>query len=164
MKKLVSITAIAILLISSFTTDIDAQYGRNKRSGCWNNGNGNYNNGYCQNMNNSRMPYYDLNNEVKFNGTMESFEVFRGKGMRGGLEITLNDGKDKQVVHVGPTWYLEDISLDINKGDKLEIFGSKVELNGKTVILASKVTFNGKTYSLRDKYGFPKWSGRNRKF
>lgn len=164
MKKLVSIAAIALLFLSVLTSNMDAQYGRNyKNGGCWNGAGRNYNNGYCQNGNNGKMPFYDLKSEVKINGTMESFEVFRGRGARGGLEITLNDGKDKQIVHVGPTWYLDDLNLDVNNGDKLEVFGSKIEVNGKTIILASKITQNGKTYSLRDKYGFPKWSGRNRK-
>lgn len=164
MKKLVSIAAIALVFVSIYSSNIEAQYGRNyKNGGCWSGGGRNYNNGYCQNFKNGNAPFYDLKSEIKINGTMESFDVIRGKGMRGGLEITLNDGKDKFIVHVGPTWYLDDINLDVNNGDKLEIFGSKVEMNGKTVILASKITQNGKTYSLRDKYGFPKWSGRNRK-
>ncbi len=156
MKKLVSVTAIAVLFLSFFSSNIDAQNGRNfKKGGCWYGGGRNYNN-------NINMPFYDLKSEVKVNGTMESFDVIRGRGMRGGLEITINDGKDKHTVHVGPTWYLDDINLDINNGDKLEVFGSKIDVKGKTLILASKITQNGKTYSLRDKYGVSKWGRRNR--
>ena len=163
MKKLFGILAFALFVYFGVSSDINAQ----NRNNCWygcNNGGRHYykhqGQGMCvNNMNNSYG--YDVNNQETIKGTMESFEVIKRNRGKGGLHITLKSGDSNLQVHIGPTWYLDDINLDINKGDKLEIFGSKVTTDDGTFFIASKITKDNKEYSLRDKYGFPKWS-RNR--
>lgn len=147
-KSVLAIIAIAIL-IASFT-EISAQYGR---------GHGRYGKGYCYNNNG---PLYDLNSETTISGTVDSYELLKGNGRRGGLLLKVKTANGLTDVHMGPTWYLDNINLDINKGDKIEVFGSKVNLNNDTFVIASKVTHSGKEYKLRDKYGFPKWAGNRR--
>ncbi|HPN37786.1 MAG TPA: hypothetical protein PL041_05240 [Melioribacteraceae bacterium] len=146
-----SVFAILILALLTLTiSDISAQYG--KRNNKYGNRNCYYNNG----------PVYDLNTETTIIGTVESYELLRGNGYRGGLVLKLKTNNEVIDVHVGPTWNLDNIKLDINKGDKLEIFGSKVTIDKDTFIIASKVKLNGTEYQLRDKYGYPKWAGNRR--
>lgn len=153
MKKVLFAISIFAILFATIT-DISAQYGRRN----FKNGRGN---GYCYNNNNNG-PLYDLNSETTISGTVESYELIKGKGYRGGLLLKIKTTNGLVDVHVGPTWYLDNIKLDINKGDKLEIFGSKVTVDKDTFIIASKIKQNGNDYQLRDKYGFPKWAGNKR--
>ncbi len=154
MKRTVLVIAVFTLLFASIT-DTSAQCGRRN----FKNGKGN-GNGYC--YNNSNGPVYDLNSETSINGTVESYELIKGRGNRGGLSLKVKTSDGVIDVHVGPTWYLDDLKLDINKGDKLEIFGSKVTLDNDTFVIASKVKQNGNDFQLRDKYGYPKWAGNRR--
>ena len=162
MKMFNQITIIALFVAFSCLTEINAQNGNccgNYNRNGWRH-NGQQKGMYLNNTNNSG---YDLKTEETIKGTMDDFEVIKGKGNRGGLHITLNTDKSKIDVHVGPTWYLDQINLDINKGDKLEIFGSKVTVGDDTFFIASKITKGNKEFSLRDKYGFPKWSHNRNK-
>jgi hypothetical protein len=152
MKKSI-FALLALTLIFASISDISAQYGRR------NNKNWNGRGGYCYNNNG---PLYDLKTETTVKGTVESYELLRGNGYRGGLVLNVKTTEGNVNVHLGPTWYLDDVKLDINKGDKLEIFGSKVTVDNNTFVIASKVKQNGTDFQLRDKYGFPKWAGNRR--
>ncbi|MFH0734476.1 MAG: hypothetical protein V1773_09385 [bacterium] len=166
MKKIFGVLAFALFIYFGVSSEIDAQKGNNCWNGCNNGGRYNKNQGRGICVNNINNSYgYDANNQETIKGTMESFEVIKRNRSGGGLHITLKSGDSNVKVHIGPTWYLDDINLDINKGDKLEIFGSKVTIDNDTFFIASKITKDNKEYSLRDKYGFPKWSrNRNRTF
>ncbi len=161
MKLLNQITIIVLFVSFCFLTDINAQNGNCCGNNYRHGGKHNKQKGMCQYNNNN--VGYDLKTEETLKGTMEDFEVVKRNMNRGGLHITLNTGNSKVAVHVGPTWFLDEINLDINKGDKLEVFGSKVITENDTFFIASKITKGNKEFSLRDKYGFPKWShGRNK--
>ncbi|NWF55301.1 MAG: hypothetical protein HXY45_10970 [Syntrophaceae bacterium] len=45
-------------------------------------------------------------------------------------------------------------------GDKVEVTGSKVMVEGETVLLVSSITKGDKTWQFRNPQGFPYWSGR----
>ncbi len=63
-------------------------------------------------------------------------------------------------VHLGLEWYFDKQEMDINVGDKVEVTGSKVMVEGETVILVSSIKKGDKTWQFRDDRGFPFWSGR----
>jgi hypothetical protein len=63
-------------------------------------------------------------------------------------------------VHLGPEWYFDRQDLGIEIGDKVEVTGSKVMVEGETVLLVSSIKKGDKTWQFRDDRGFPFWSGR----
>ncbi len=65
-------------------------------------------------------------------------------------------------VHLGPEWYFDRQELDIDIGDKVEVTGSKIIVEGETVLLVSSIMKGDKTWQFRDAQGFPFWSGRRR--
>ena len=64
--------------------------------------------------------------------------------------------------HLGPEWYFDRQELDIDIGDKVEVTGSKIIVEGETVLLVSSIMKGDKTWQFRDAQGFPFWSGRRR--
>ncbi len=85
------------------------------------------------------------------------------KGMRKGVHLTLNTGKESVSVHVGPIWYLENQDVKIEKGDKIEVTGSRITFDGKPAIIAAEIEKGGQTLKLRDENGVPVWAGWRRK-
>ena len=93
-------------------------------------------------------------------GTVESVEkVTPMKGMQYGIHLTLKTGKGTVDVHLGPEWYIERQDAKIEKGDTIEVKGSRVTLAGKPAIIASEVKKGDSTLALRDANGIPAWAG-----
>src|SRR3989304_6236722 len=53
------------------------------------------------------------------------------KGMSSGIHLQLKTETGTLPVHLGPAWYIERLGIKIVKGDKLEIKGSRVTVEGK---------------------------------
>ncbi len=81
------------------------------------------------------------------------------KGMRAGIHLTFKTNKETIPVHLGPVWFIERLDSKIEKGDKLEIKGSRVTVNGKPAIIAAELKKGDKVLILRDSAGIPAWSG-----
>lgn len=84
------------------------------------------------------------------------------KGMSNGIHIKVRTGKETIPVHLGPAWYLERQDTKIEKGDTVEVKGSRVTYNGKPVIIADEVKKGGAVLKLRDDNGYPAWAGWRR--
>ncbi len=96
-------------------------------------------------------------------GTVASVEQTKPmKGMYYGIHIMLKTEKETVEVHLGPGWYVERLDTKIEKGDKLEIKGSRVTMAGKAVIIAAEVKKGDNTLILRDSSGVPAWAGWKR--
>jgi hypothetical protein len=95
-------------------------------------------------------------------GTVESLGDFpslgpggqRGMMFRG---VVLKTDQGPITVHLGPNWYLTEEELPLKAGETMEVTGSKVTQEGKTIIMASEVKADGKTLKLRDEQGYPVW-------
>jgi hypothetical protein len=87
---------------------------------------------------------------------------------RGGMgmkfrELLLKTDKGSLMVHLGPTWYLDQQKFAVKAGDTLEVTGSQVTLNNQPAIIAREVKVNGgQTVKLRDDQGLPAWRGMGR--
>lgn len=93
-------------------------------------------------------------------GTVEAVTQIKPmKGMYYGIHIMVKTGKDNLEVHLGPGWYIEGLDTKIEKGDKIEVKGSKVTMSGKTVIIAAEVKKGDNVLVLRDSAGIPAWAG-----
>ncbi len=84
------------------------------------------------------------------------------KGMSYGIHVMLKTDKDTIPVHLGPAWYMERLDTKINKGDTVEVKGSRITYNGKPAIIAAEVKKGDAVLKLRDDNGFPAWSGWKR--
>jgi hypothetical protein len=62
-------------------------------------------------------------------------------------------------VHVAPELFLKELDMGFNKGDQLEIVGSKLKIDGVDEVLAKEITRGDNTLTLRDKKGVPVWDG-----
>jgi hypothetical protein len=110
---------------------------------------------------------YDVRTETTITGTVESVETItatggRGRSGMGGTHLVLKTDRDAVEVHVGPTAYLAEKGLTLAKGDRLEILGSKLTVDGKSVLIARQIKKGDTTWTLRDASGRPAWSGRGR--
>ena len=96
-------------------------------------------------------------------GTVESVDkVTPMKGMNYGIHLMVKTDKETIPVHLGPGWYIERLDTKIEKGDTIEVKGSKVTINGKPAIIAAEVKKGGNTLVLRDSSGIPVWAGWKR--
>jgi DNA helicase TIP49 (TBP-interacting protein) len=84
------------------------------------------------------------------------------KGMHSGIHLTVKTEKEIVDVHLGPEWYIERLDTKIEKGDKIEIKGSRVAIDGKPAIIAAEVKKGENTLVLRDSSGVPAWAGWKR--
>lgn len=82
------------------------------------------------------------------------------KGMEPGFAATLKTEKGDDVsIQVGPLWFTSYFKRkwDIKPGDLVEVTGSKVEVNGKSVIMAMQGKKGELTMTCRSKTGKPLW-------
>ncbi len=90
-------------------------------------------------------------------------QTVSGKAMGRGVHLVLTAGQETVSVHLGPSWFMTEQALKIEKGDKITVTGSRVEYNGKPAIIASEVGKGGEVLKLRDATGVPLWAGWRRK-
>lgn len=96
-------------------------------------------------------------------GTVEAVDkVTPMKGMDYGIQLLLKTDKETIPVHLGPGWYIERLDTKIEKGDKIEVKGSRATMMGKPVIIAAEVKKGESVLKLRDENGIPVWAGWKR--
>ena len=60
-------------------------------------------------------------------------------------------------VYVGPTDFVKGCEITFAKGDKIQVIGSKITLDGVDIVLAREVSRQQTTIILRGKNGEPFW-------
>ncbi len=84
------------------------------------------------------------------------------KRMDKGVQLELKTDKETIPVHLGPSWYVDEQDVQIEKGDKIKVIGSRVTFEGKAIIIAKTIEFGKETLNLRDEKGVPLWAGSKR--
>ena len=84
------------------------------------------------------------------------------QGPRNGIHLKLKTGKETIPVHLGPSWYIERLDTRIEKGDRVEVKGARVVVDGKPALIAAEVKKGDALLKLRDAGGVPAWSGWRR--
>jgi hypothetical protein len=64
-------------------------------------------------------------------------------------------------IHVGPSAYVSEQHVQINKGDTIEVIGADVMLHGSRLILTREIRSAGHAWTLRDTTGQPLWRDSN---
>jgi len=105
------------------------------------------------------VPKYDPATEAVFKGTVEEVNDRQcpvSGGMGAHLVLKLLDGTSIEV-HLAPTKFASDYEISFNKGDVLEVTGSKVKFEGVDTIFAREVKRGSDVFVFRDKDGKPVW-------
>jgi hypothetical protein len=79
-----------------------------------------------------------------------------------GIHLQLKTEKETIPVHLGPDWFIERLDTKVEKGDMIEVKGSRVSFDGKPAIIAAEVKKGDNSLILRDSAGVPVWSGWRR--
>jgi hypothetical protein len=107
---------------------------------------------------------YDPSTVVAVSGVVESVErIAPRKGMNPAISLVVKTDKETLTIHLGPEWYIGRLDTKIEKGDKLEIKGSRVTLEGKPIIIAQELKKGENSLVLRDNTGIPVWAGWRRR-
>jgi len=105
------------------------------------------------------VPKYDSTTEAVFKGTVEAVTDRQcpvSGGMGSHVLLKLADGSTIEV-HLATTRFLKIYELVLNKGDEIEVTGSKVKFEGVDTIFARQVKRGNDTYVFRDNDGKPVW-------
>jgi hypothetical protein len=105
------------------------------------------------------VPKYDPTTEAVFKGTVQEVTDRQcpvSGGMGSHVLLKLADGSTIEV-HLATTKFVKIYELVINKGDEIEVTGSKVKFEGVDTIFARQVKHGNDTYVFRDKDGNPVW-------
>jgi len=91
----------------------------------------------------------------------EILEVERiPRGRRGeGVHLMVASGDEKLAVHLGPSFFVDQQGLKLAKGDRIEVKGSRIMLDGKPTLIAQEIKRGSDSMVLRDANGFPLWAG-----
>lgn len=85
------------------------------------------------------------------------------KGMQQGVHLQLKTDTETLSVHLGPAWYIDNQELQLVKGEKIEVKGSRVSIEEKSTIIAAEVRRGDDVLKLRDETGRPFWAAWRRK-
>ena len=152
MKRSTAVAAAVALIVILFTADSFSQIGAGYKwqgSGGWGMG----------------TPYqrmYDPTKVVTITGTVEAVETMAPmKGMHRAVSLMVKMDTETIPVHLGPKWYIERLDTKFQKGDVVEVRGSRVILNNRTIIIAAEIKMEKSPHIivLRDDAGIPVWAG-----
>lgn len=113
-----------------------------------------------------QMPMYDVKSETTFKGTVEAVEQATAEGRMGGrmmgrsmsgTHVRLKTASGTFDVHLGPTTFLEEKKLKLEKGDEIEVLGYRMKMAEDYVVLAREIKRGDETWTLRDANGRPLW-------
>lgn len=106
---------------------------------------------------------YDPATIETISGTVESVDKTTPmKGMHYGIHLLVKTDKETISVHLGPEWYLERLDTKIEKGDEIQVKGSRISMMGNPAIIAAEIKKGDAVLKLRDDNGIPVWSGWRR--
>lgn len=102
---------------------------------------------------------YDPASEIKVGGTIEEVKEFECP-VSGtvGYHLALRTGDGVVMVHVAASKFLKEYEITFEKGQHIDVLGSKVTLeSGEAAVLAREIVRGQSTFAFRDKQGNPLW-------
>lgn len=165
MKNILSKTALIFAVIILFSGLTIAQQGNGNGNGKGNGPQDGTGNKYGQaNGNgkgrNSEKRLYDVNTVESISGTITNVERSSSNSGNSGTHLEIKTENGTESVHLGPTFYTDEIKLNVETGNNVTVIGSRITYEGEKVIVAREVTFNGNTFKLREMDGTPEWRGK----
>lgn len=106
---------------------------------------------------------YDSQAVETISGVIVSIGTFSpDAGSSQGVHLVLKNDKETISVHLGPSWFIDNLEPKLSANDTIEIRGSRVTFDGKPAIIAAEIKKDNETLTLRDASGFPVWRGWRR--
>lgn len=103
---------------------------------------------------------YDPNTVGTVDGEIVAVDhVAPMRGMSQGVHVVVKNPKGTTDVHLGPAWYLDHQDTQLAVGDRVQVRGSKVTVDGKPAVIAAEVKKGNQMLELRDAQGLPMWRG-----
>lgn len=82
------------------------------------------------------------------------------RGRHAGIHLTVASGSETLTVRLGPDFYVDRQDVKLQKGDTVEVKGSRITLDGGAALIAQEVRRGGEVLALRDENGIPLWRGQ----
>lgn len=102
-------------------------------------------------------PAYNLATEFNMMVTIEGVRKVPKDEILDGIHLTVKSKNDAFDVYVGPTAFVNLFDFTFEKGDEIELTGSRVKVQGEDLVLAREIRLGHITLILRDKTGWPNW-------
>jgi sporulation protein YlmC with PRC-barrel domain len=103
---------------------------------------------------------YDEGKSKEISGKVTRiFNVRPLAGMSPGLALAIETGDGEEIVHLGPTWFINRQDLAVKEGDEVTVTGAEATIASESVFIASSVKAGRETIHLRDpKTGQSAWT------
>jgi hypothetical protein len=102
-------------------------------------------------------PRYDQSAVIDVMALVMDVRDTGGSGPLSGLHLLVKTERETLDVYLAPDAFLTQFGITFAKGDRVEIAGSKIKFEGRTVVLARDVRKGDGTIYLRDRKGEPNW-------
>lgn len=95
-------------------------------------------------------------------GTVISFQQTRPRLSRWHAVVVFvkTPQDDNLELHLGPQWFLEENSINLQPNDAISYTGSKVIVEGRPIFVAKEISIGDKTLVLRKDDGKPVWTSK----
>ena len=100
---------------------------------------------------------YDTSKEITVKGVIDDIKELP-VGKEEHVHLMLKTATETVEVRLCPTVFLKDFEVTFEKGQTIEVTGSRVKIDDQEVILARQVVNGNSTMVLRDKTGAPVWT------
>jgi len=97
---------------------------------------------------------YDLNKEIKIQGTIEKISTISSNGLIG-THLLVTTAEGVIDVHLGASMAVSAKSLGLSAGESVNLTGMMATINGNSVLLARILTTSTRVYVLRNELGVP---------
>jgi hypothetical protein len=102
---------------------------------------------------------FDPQTVTTVRGIVVDAPVIREGGLPEMVHFTMKAGPETLVVVLGPNWFLAPQGFSLRALDRVEVTGSRLQLEGKPVLVAREINWDNKSLKLRDDKGNPLWGG-----
>jgi hypothetical protein len=99
-------------------------------------------------------PVYDLNKEVKIDGTIDKIET-NSSGGPIGTHLLVISAQGVVDVHLGASAAVTAKNLGLTVGESIHVTGMMANIGGNSVLLARILTTSNHIYMLRNEHGAP---------
>jgi hypothetical protein len=104
---------------------------------------------------------YTTGSVTTVSGVVQSVYLDTPPGVRiQAVYLSLKTDAESIPVQLGPESFIQKLTTKFEKGDKVEVTGAKVTVDGKTMILAAQVKKGAENVVFRNSSGVPVWSGQ----
>jgi len=116
----------------------------------------------CGKMGGPRARAFDAKAVTTIQGEVADIQRIAGRRGHEGIHLTVATGSENLAVRLGPDFYVDGQSLQLAKGDKVEVKGSRITIDGQPAMIAQEMRRGDQVLALRDANGVPLWRGQGR--